>query len=243
MVFIDKASTIRARLQRGEPVVGIWSAIAGAATAELLASCGPDYVVVDLQHGPTAEHELPGLLAAVRANGVAPLVRVRSPSFPDIGRPLDLGADGVFVPNVRGVHHAAEVLSSCRYGPVGTRSIGRLSGGSETPLCFLVLETAQALDQLDGILALEGIDGIYVGSRDLALSLGKAGEDDLVEMSEIVSSILDRCLAARMPVGVHSNDGAGAGRYRRAGATIVTAAMDKAVLRTSLHHELEAARS
>jgi len=156
---------------------------------------------------------------------------------------LDLGAEGVFVPNVRGVDHAVEVLSCCRYGPVGARSIGRLSGGSDNPLCFLVLETAQALAQLDSILALEGIDGIYVGPRDLSLSLGKAGDSDREEMSQIISSILDRCVAAHRPVGVHTNDGAGAASYRHAGATIITAAMDRAVLRTSLCRELAVARS
>jgi 4-hydroxy-2-oxoheptanedioate aldolase len=243
VVHPDHAPLLRSRLARGEPIVGFWSGIGGAETAELLASCGPDFVVADLQHGPVAEHELPGVLAAVRASGVAPLVRVRSSSFPDIGRPLDLGAEGVFVPNVRGVDHAAEVLSYCRYGPVGARSIGRLSGGSDNPLCFFVLETAQALDELDSILALEGLDGLYVGPHDLSLSLGKAGDDDQEEMSRIISSVLDRCIAARKPVGVHTNDGAGAARYRHAGATIVTAAMDRAVLRTSLSRELAIARS
>ncbi len=243
MVHLDNAPLLRSRLERGEPVVGLWSGIGGAETAELLASCGPDFVVVDLQHGPVAEHELPGVLAAIRAGGVAPLVRVRSSSFPDIGRALDLGAEGVFVPNVRGVDHVVEVLSYCRYGPVGARSIGRLSGGSDNPLCFLVLETAQALAQLDSILALEGIDGIYVGPRDLSLSLGKAGDNDREEMSQIISSILDRCVAAHRPVGVHTNDGAGAASYRYAGATIITAAMDRAVLRTSLCRELAVARS
>ena len=243
MVHLDNALLLRSRLERGEPVVGLWSGMGGAETAELLASCGPDFVVVDLQHGPVAEHELAGVLAAIRASGVAPLVRVRSSNFPDIGRPLDLGAEGVFAPNVRGVDHVAEVLSYCRYGPVGTRSIGRLSGGSDNPPCFPILETAEALAQLDSILALEGMDGVYVGPHDLSLSLGKAGDDDKQEMSQIISSILDRCIAAGKPVGVHTNDGAGAASYRHAGATIVTAAMDRAVLRTALCRELAVARS
>ena len=242
MGSMDRAASLRSRLERGEPIVGLWSVIGGAETAELLASLGPDYVVADLQHGPVAEHQLPGVFAAVRASGVAAFARVRSSSFADIGRPLDLGADGVLVPNIRGVEHAAEVMSYCRYGPLGARSIGRLSGGSEAPLCFLMLETAHALDQLDGILALAGIDGIYVGPADLALSLGRAGDNDQKEMSQIISSIVDRCVVARTPVGVHTNDGAAAAGYRRAGATIVTAATDSAVLRTSLHHELAVAR-
>jgi 4-hydroxy-2-oxoheptanedioate aldolase len=234
---------LRQRLERGEPIVGVWSVLAGAATAELLASCGPDFVVADLQHGAGAEHELPGVLAAVRASGVTPMVRVRSPSFPDIGRALDLGAAGVFVPSVRGTDHAAEMLSYCRYGPIGLRSIGRLSGGSDNPLCFIILETAPALDQLDGILALDGLDGIYVGSTDLSLSLGKARDVDRGEMATIVASVVDRCVASGVPVGVHTLFGADAARYRAAGATIVTAGADAPVLREALRLQLETARA
>jgi 4-hydroxy-2-oxoheptanedioate aldolase len=237
----QSGATLRLRLEGGEPIVGVWSVLAGPATAELLASCEPDFVVADLQHGAVAEHELPGVLAAIRASDATPLVRVRSPSFADIGRALDLGAAGVFIPSVRGVDHAAEMLSYCRYGPIGLRSIGRLAGGSDNPLRFLILETAPALEQLEGILALDGLDGIYVGSGDLSLSLGKTADGDREEMAQIVASVVDRCIADRVPVGVHTLYGSDAARYRAAGATIVTAASDAPVLRNAIRLQLDAA--
>ena len=103
---------LRKRWSQRQPCHGLWSLLPGAVTAEVLARTGADYVVVDLQHGSTAEADLPGTAAAITAAGAVPLVRTRSPSFADVGRPLDLGARGVVVPNVRDAAHARRRSSS-----------------------------------------------------------------------------------------------------------------------------------
>lgn len=230
--------TLRDRWAAGRPAYGIWSLLPGAVTAELLARTGPDYVVLDLQHGALSEADLPGVTAAIAAAGVVPLVRTRSAQFADIGRPLDLGAQGVFVPNVRGADHVREVVAACRYAPRGTRSAGRLSGGADDPLVMIVLETAEALDDLDAVLAVDGLDGVYVGPMDLGLALGRAPADDAV-----LSSIIARAVAAGVPVGVHAPEGgAQAGRYAEQGATIVTAAVDVAVLVDGVRQQLGVVR-
>src|SRR3712207_4013128 len=141
---------LRQRWSDGQPCHGLWSMLPGAVTGEVLGRTGADFVVVDLQHGAMSETELPGAAAAITAAGSVPLVRTRSPSFADIGRPLDLGARGVIVPSLRDAAHAAEVVAATRYGPAGARSIGRLSGGADEPLVIgpLVIgmvETATAL--------------------------------------------------------------------------------------------------
>src|SRR3954464_13806880 len=92
---------LRRRWSDGQPCHGLWSMLPGAVTGEVLARTGADFVVVDLQHGAVAEAELPGVTAAIAAAGSVPLVRTCSPFFADVGRPLDLGARGVIVPNVR----------------------------------------------------------------------------------------------------------------------------------------------
>jgi 4-hydroxy-2-oxoheptanedioate aldolase len=232
---------LRRRWLRGEPAHGVWSLLPGAVTGELLACTGADYVVLDLQHGALAEADLPGVTAAIAAAGAVPLVRTRSAQFADIGRPLDLGARGVFVPNVRGADHVREVVAACRYGPSGNRSIGRLSSGADDPLVLIVLETAGALAQLDEVLVVEGLDGIYVGPSDLGLSLGRAGSEDHEFMQEVISSIVARATAAGVPVGVHTTSGAQAARYAEQGATIVTAAVDATVLTDAVRHQLAAA--
>jgi 4-hydroxy-2-oxoheptanedioate aldolase len=190
---------LRHRWAGGSPCHGVWSMLPGAVTGEVLARTGADFVVVDLQHGAVAEAELPGVAAAITVSGSVPLVRTRSPSFADVGRPLDLGARGVVVPSVRDAAHAREVVAATRYAPAGTRSIGRLTGGADRPLVVVMVETATALDDLDALLAVDGLDGVYVGPGDLALSLELTGDDHRAQLREVLSSIVARA-GARPPV-------------------------------------------
>jgi 4-hydroxy-2-oxoheptanedioate aldolase len=211
-------------------------------TGEVLARTGADYVVVDLQHGAVGEAELPGISAAIGAAGAVPLVRTRSPSFADVGRPLDLGARGVIVPNVRDAAHAREIVDACRYAPAGGRSIGRLAGGADRPLVIAMVETATALDDLDAVLAVDGLDGIYVGPGDLSLSLGLAGPEHRADLRGILSSIVARAVDAGLPVGVHADSGEDAAAFAAQGATIVTVAVDVVALGAAVAEDLGVAR-
>jgi 4-hydroxy-2-oxoheptanedioate aldolase len=236
-------SDVRSRWAAGKPVYGAWSLLPGAVTAELLARAGAEFIVLDLQHGALDEAHLPAVTASIVSAGAVPLVRTRSAQGADIGRSLDLGAHGVFVPNVRDADHVRDVVAACRYGPTGTRSIGRLSGGSDEPLILIVLETADALNDLDAILTIEGLDGIYVGPSDLSLSLGRADPDGRDHMQRVILSIITRAVAAGMPVGVHTASGAQANRYAEQGATIITAAVDTVALTDTVQRQLAVARA
>jgi 4-hydroxy-2-oxoheptanedioate aldolase len=233
---------LRRRWSDGQPCHGLWSLLPGAVTGELLARTGADFVVVDLQHGAATETDLPGVTAAIASAGSVPLVRTRSPLFADVGRPLDLGACGVIVPSVRDADHAKEVVAATRYAPAGGRSIGRLSGGADQPLVVLMVETATALDDLDAILAVQGVDGIYVGPGDLSLSVGLDAEAGRADLRGVLSSIIARAAAAGVPVGVHATTGEDAAGYAAEGATIVTVAVDALSLTEVLAQQLDAAR-
>lgn len=233
---------VRRRWSQGQPCHGLWSLLPGVVTAEVLARTGADFVVVDLQHGAATEADLPGTAVAIRAAGSVPLVRTRSPQLADVGRPLDLGAGGVIVPNVRDADHGREVIAASRYAPAGGRSIGRLSGGADQPLVILMVETATALDDLDALLAVEGLDGIYVGPGDLSLSLGLDGADRSADLRQVLSSIIARSCAAGVPVGVHAYNGDDAAGYAAEGATIVTVAVDTVSLGAVMARHLEVGR-
>src|SRR4051794_19458419 len=217
---------LRRRWSEGQPCHGLWSLLPGAVTAEVLARTGADFVVVDLQHGAAAEAELPGVAAAIRAAGSLPLVRTCSPSFADVGRPLDLGACGVVVPSLRDAAHVREVVAATRYAPRGGRSIGRLSGGADQPLVIAMVETATAFDDLDAILTVEGLDGVYVGPGDLSLSLDLNSADRWGDLRGVLSSVIARARTAGVPVGVHAYNGEDAAGYAAEGATIVTVCVD-----------------
>jgi 4-hydroxy-2-oxoheptanedioate aldolase len=233
---------LRRRWSQGRPCHGVWSLLPGAVTGEVLARTGPDFVVVDLQHGAVTEADLAGVAAAITAAGSVPLVRTRSPSFADVGRPLDLGACGVIVPNVRDAGHARDIVAACRYGPSGGRSIGRLSGGADDPLVIVMVETATALDDLDAVLGVPGLDGIYVGPGDLSLSLDLAGPDHRAELRGVLSSIIGRAGAVGLPVGVHAYNGEDAAGYAAEGTTIVTVCVDVASLGETVARHLDLAR-
>jgi 4-hydroxy-2-oxoheptanedioate aldolase len=234
---------LRRRWSGGRQCHGLWSLLPGAVTGEVLARTGADFVVVDLQHGAVTEAELPGVAAAITAAGSVPLVRARSPLFADVGRPLDLGACGVIVPNVRDADHAREVVAATRYAPAGARSIGRLSGGTDQPLVIVMVEAATALDDLDAVLAVPGLDGIYVGPSDLSLSLGLHGADRQEDLREVLSSIVARAGAAGVPVGVHAYSGEDGAGFAAQGATIVTAAVDTVALGAVMADHLDVARA
>src|SRR5213080_5582548 len=164
---MSPASTFRAQLVAREPLYGAWCTIPSPLSVRLLAAAGVDYVVVDLQHGGATEHDLPGLTSAIRLAGATPIGRVRHAHPADIGRALDLGCEGVIVPNVNSAAHAREAARACRYPPAGYRSGGGAMTGGE-PFCSIMVESAQALAERGATLAEDGVDGIYVGPRDLS---------------------------------------------------------------------------
>lgn len=234
---VDK---LREKLSRRQPLVGVWSLLPGVATGSLLASCRPDYVVLDLQHGSVTEADLPGIASAIRAAGVVPLVRSRSPEFADVGRTLDLGAEGVIVPSIRGIDHAREVLSFMRYAPDGTRSIGRLVGGTSDPIRILMIETAGAYAQLDEIVQLD-CDALYVGPADLSLSLVE--DPGSAEYAARLEGIVRRCVEAGIPVGVHSHGPDQISTFLAWGVQLINASVDSLILQEGVSSNINAVRA
>jgi 4-hydroxy-2-oxoheptanedioate aldolase len=218
-------SDFRSRLVAREPVYGAWSVIPSPLSVRLLAATGLDYVVIDLQHGGATETDLPGMTSAIRLAGATPIARVRHAHTADIGRALDLGCEGVIVPNIDSAAQARQAASAVRYPPAGHRSAGGVLAAAE-PFCLVMAESAAALAELDATLAVDGVDGIYVGPRDLSFSLGCELDPDDPVLSRALQRIWEACAAAGKPVGVHAMDGATARRFREAGCTVITTVAD-----------------
>ena len=219
------AATFRSRLVARETLYGAWSVIPSALSVRLLAAAGLDYVVIDLQHGGAAEADLPAMTSAIRLAGATPIARVRHGNTADIGRALDLGCEGVIVPNIDSAAQARQAASAVRYPPVGYRSVGGVLAGAE-PFCLVMAESADAVADLDATLAVDGVDGLYVGPGDLSRSLGCELDPDDPVLNRTLQRIWMACAAAGKPVGVHATDGAVARRYRDAGCTLITTAVD-----------------
>jgi 4-hydroxy-2-oxoheptanedioate aldolase len=218
-------------------------AIASPVAAGVLAGAGLDYVVIDLQHGQATEHDLPGMTAAIRLAGATPIGRVRHAHPADIGRALDLGCEGVIVPNVESAEQASEVAGACRVPPDGYRSAGGVLARGTQPLCIVMVESSHAMAELPATLRQPGIDGIYVGPRDLSHSLGCPLDPHDKVLRAALERIWTACAAAGKPVGVHAAEGETARLYRDNGCRLVNVIADGAALSRAAATSLAAVAS
>ena len=176
-----------------------------------------------------------------QAGRATPLGRVRDAHTADIGRALDLGCEGVIVPNVESAEQAAAVASACRYPPDGHRSAGGALATQSRPLCIVMVESRAAMDELPATLAVAGVDGIYVGPRDLSLSLGCPLDPHDPVLRPAFERIWADCAAAGKPVGVHATDGSTARLYREQGCRLVTVISDSMAISRATKAELAVA--
>jgi 4-hydroxy-2-oxoheptanedioate aldolase len=169
--------SLRERWQSGEATFGAWCTIPSTWTAEIAARSGHDWVVIDTQHGLIGYDVMLPMLQAISAGGVPSFVRVPWNEPGAIMKALDAGAGGVIVPMVNSVKDAEAVVGACRYPPKGFRSMGPLrarvvDGDWRNPICVVMVETVQAVGLVDEILSVTGVDAVFVGPNDLAVSAG-----------------------------------------------------------------------
>jgi 4-hydroxy-2-oxoheptanedioate aldolase len=231
-----------ARLGSNEQLYGGWVTIPDVVAVTAMAGAGIDYVVIDLQHGGATERDLPALTMAVRRAGATPVGRVRHAHPADIGRALDLGCAGVIVPNVESAEQARAAVGACHYPPAGYRSGGGALAGADEPFCLIMVESRAAMADLDATLAISGVDGIYVGPRDLSYSLGCALDPADPVLRPALEQIWAACAAAGKPVGVHSADGATARLYRENGCRLLNVVADSLAIASVTASQLAEAR-
>jgi 4-hydroxy-2-oxoheptanedioate aldolase len=253
---VTHPNPLKAAWAEGRTAYGLWSVVPGSFGAEILAETGPDYVCVDQQHGAIDYDAMVPMLQAVRAGGAASITRVLSGDPFLIMKALDAGAWGVIVPLVNSAEDAARAVSACRYPPQGIRSFGpvRAAGviGSRDPedlggevLCLVMVETREALERVDEIAATPGLDGIYIGPSDLALSLGLSPTLEIKEDEhvEAVRRIREACHEHGIAAGIHSPSGEWARRHAESGFDMLTVATDAPLLRGAAGRELAVARA
>lgn len=239
------------RLVHGGPlVVGAWLRTTSVVTADVLGSCGFDFIVLDAQHGEGGVDSALALLPALDRGGASVLVRPASADPSSIGRALDLGADGVVVPMVETAQQAHHIIDACRYAPAGRRSYGPVrvatgdpEGANRTVACIPMIETRDGLAAAEQIAAVTGIDAVFVGLMDLAISLGVAR--DAVATSPLLDDAIARVVEAAgdRPVGTIGFTDAHASRMAERGVRFITVGSDVTFLRRAATDQLEATRA
>jgi 4-hydroxy-2-oxoheptanedioate aldolase len=233
-----------------------WLAIANGFAAETMAHQGWDTLTIDLQHGVVDYQAMVGMLQAISTTPTVPIVRVPWLEPGILMKSLDAGAYGVICPMVNTREDAQKFVAWTNYAPRGTRSFGParalLYGGADyarhadaTLVRFAMIETAQALDKLDAILSVEGLDAIYIGPSDLSLALGCRPTFDDVEpkVAQAIDHILDRALAHGLVAGIHNGTPEAALARIAKGFRFVTVSSDARILAAGSQQILARMRS
>lgn len=230
-------------LRAGTPQIGLWSSLSSNYSVEVIAGAGFDWILLDMEHSP---NDLENLLAQLQAAAPYPttsIVRVPWNDMVTIKRVLDVGAQSLLIPYVCSVEEAKAAVAATRYPPAGLRGVagttratrfGRVKdyarkAGEE--ICVLVqVETKPALDQLEAICAVDGVDGVFIGPADLHASMGHPGETSNAAVMPLIEDAMRRIRKAGKAPGYLSPVEADAKRMLAAGALFVAVGADVGLL-------------
>ncbi|SNS64563.1 2,4-dihydroxyhept-2-enedioate aldolase [Noviherbaspirillum humi] len=230
-------------LQEGRQQVGLWCTLSHPYGLELLAGSGFDWLLIDTEHSPSDLANVLAQLQAVAPYPVAPVVR---PAWNDpvvIKRYLDIGAQTLLIPYVQNADEARQAVRSVRYAPGGMRGVSALTRASrfgripdyakacERELCLLVqVETVAAVDRIEEIAEVEGVDGIFIGPGDLAADMGFVGEQGNPAVKAKVEEAIARITKCGKPAGILTGDEAFAKRCIELGTLFTAVGVDAGIL-------------
>ena len=240
-----KANLLKKKIAEGVRAVGGWAAIPDPYACEVYAAQGWDSVTIDMQHGAGNINDAVPLMAAIQSGGDAtPLVRVPWNDPGQIMRALDAGAMGIICPMINTKAEAEALVQSSRYPPMGERSFGPYRASqygadywqkaNEEILLFAMVETRQAVSNLEEILSVKGINGVYVGPSDLGFSYGLVPKLDREEpeILKIYEKIVRECGKRGLYPGIHCSGAEGAVRAINMGFKLVTLSNESGLMMT-----------
>ncbi len=208
---------LKSRLKNNEQTIGSWVTLAHPLVPELLAHGGYDWLCVDLEHSSIELGDLLPLLISIEAKGMVPLVRVGENDANLIKRVMDAGAHGVIVANVRTPDEAKRAVSAVKYPPKGRRGVGLYRAQDygrrfddyirwmeDESVVIVQIEHIDAVEHIDDILSVDGVDAFMIGPYDLSGSLGMPGKLDAPEVSGAVERVLEAGRRLGVPAGYHA---------------------------------------
>lgn len=248
------STDFRSRLIGGEKLLGTMVTLPCTATAEILANAGFDWLFVDGEHGPLETADILAILQVV-GDRAACIVRVPAGEEVPIKKVLDLGADGVIVPQVNSAEQATAVVRYARYTPQGSRGVGLarahgygmkfqeyLESANERVSVIVQAEHALAAENIESIVKVDGVDAVLLGPYDLSASFGKPGQLDDPVVTDAVDHITDTCRSAGMPLGYFGVSADAVRPFIDRGYTLIVAGVDTLLLGTSATKLLAALR-
>ena len=250
------ANKLKARLDAGKACINGWLAIPSGFSAEVMAGCGWDSVTVDQQHGVQDYQSMVQCFQAMDKHPITPLTRVPWNEPGIIGKALDGGAWGIICPMVNNAAEAKALADACLYPPIGKRSNGPIraaaygvmssyqSTANDNVLVFPMIETQEGIDNIDAILTVPGISGIYIGPSDMGLSLGMIPILDREEprILEIYATLLASCKKHGKFAGIHNGSASYAARMVKMGFQLCTIMNDSGLMAKAAKEAVAQAR-
>ncbi|GLY72876.1 HpcH/HpaI aldolase family protein [Actinoallomurus iriomotensis] len=246
--------SLRSLLAEGRRLLGTFSIIPSPDVVEIIAVSGLDFVIIDMEHGPFGLETVRAGLLAARAHGLRTVVRVRTAEAALVGAALDVGADGVLVPQVGSADAARAVVEAARFAPDGTRGANPFvraarygatadwfAGANRDVAVMVMIEGAEGIAAMPEILEVTGLDGVFLGPVDMSHSLGVPGQIDHPSVRDALEKAAAAAAARNMATAVFAPDEAHARAWWELGIQLVACGVDAQLMRERLVRLAEAA--
>ena len=235
-----ESNRFKRNLKTGQTQFGYWLALADAYSAEIAATAGFDWLLVDGEHGPNDLRSILQQLQSIAPYPTAPVVRPVEGTPAVIKQLLDIGAQSLMIPMVETAAQTADLVDAVRYPPEGIRGVGAAIGRAsrwlavedyeqtvDQEICLILqIESRQGLENLDGILTVPGFDGIFIGPSDLAASMGYMGNTAHPQVQSAIRNAIEKILAAGKAAGILSTEEELIQAYREMGAGFIAVGVD-----------------
>ncbi|MGG7048327.1 MULTISPECIES: HpcH/HpaI aldolase family protein [unclassified Campylobacter] len=208
--------SLKNKLKNNEITIGSWITIAHPSVVEVMASAGFEWLVVDMEHTSIDLFQAQILISTIQSCGLKALVRVAKNEEVTIKKVLDMGADGIIVPMIKNLSDAKQAVDYAKYPPTGKRGVGLFraqkygSGFNEYKnfmkdelVIIAQIEHFEAVDNIEEIINIDGIDGVIIGPYDLSASMGLAGQYDDARVVERIDRVVKICKDRNFPSGFH----------------------------------------
>ena len=251
-----RENKVRTAWKSGGSVVNGWLAIPSSVSAEAMAHCGWDSITIDVQHGLVDYSDALPMLQAISTKDATPMARVPWLDAGYIMKMLDAGCYGIICPMINNRDEAERLVGACKYAPIGYRSFAgarnTIYGGpgfspkaaNETVLAIAMIETTEALENLDAIMSTPHLDGIYIGPSDLGLSMGREARID--QTDPVVVEAIDRIIAVAkkhgVAAGIHCGSPTYAAQMLDKGCQLVTIASEMALMQKAATEAVKTCR-
>jgi 4-hydroxy-2-oxoheptanedioate aldolase len=244
-VTLANANPFKRALREGRILIGMWLALANPYTAEICATSGFDWLLIDGEHAPNDVRTILAQLQALAPYPVSPVVRAVTGDTALIKQLLDIGAQTLLIPMVESAEQARQLVAAARYPPRGVRGIGAsisrasrwqaipeyLAATGDEEICLLVqVESKAGIDNLEAIAGVDGVDGVFLGPSDLSASYGHRGNPGHPEIVAAIEGAIAAIVAAGKAAGILTADERLARRYIELGATFVAVGAEVTLL-------------